>query len=100
MNYLIDPTFTKFNRLFALLFENEDDRTFFLKYYVPSLETKELNVLIDTRRVFDTPIKNIKETYENIIETGRKDFITTLHIVTIIQIHLEVYGSLKEMNYQ
>ena len=67
---------------------------------MPSLETKELSVLIDTRRVFDTPIKNIKETYESIIETGRKDFITTLHIVTIIQIHLEVYGSLKEMNYQ
>ena len=27
------------------------------------------------RRFFDTPIKNIKETYEKIIETGRKDFI-------------------------
>ena len=27
VNYLIDPTFTKFNRLFVLSFENEDDRT-------------------------------------------------------------------------
>ena len=44
---------------------------------MPSLETKELNVLIDRRRFFDTPIKNIKETYEKIIETGRKDFITS-----------------------
>ena len=29
LNYLIDPTFTKVNRLFVLLFENENDRTFF-----------------------------------------------------------------------
>ena len=27
LNYLIDPTFTKFNRLFVLSFENEDDGT-------------------------------------------------------------------------
>ena len=26
LNYLIDPTFTKVNRLFALSFENENDR--------------------------------------------------------------------------
>ena len=26
LNYLLDPTFTKVNRLFALLFENENDR--------------------------------------------------------------------------
>ena len=26
LNYLIDPTFSKFNRLFVLPFENEDDR--------------------------------------------------------------------------
>ena len=29
LNYLIDPTFNKFNRLFVLTFENEDDRTSF-----------------------------------------------------------------------
>ena len=37
LNYLIDPTFTKVNRLFVLSFENEEDRTFFSKYYVPSV---------------------------------------------------------------
>ena len=26
LNYLINPTFNKINRLFVLLFENEDDR--------------------------------------------------------------------------
>ena len=36
LNYLIDPTFTKVNRLFVLLFENENDRTSFSKYHVPT----------------------------------------------------------------
>ena len=31
LNYLIDPTFTKVNRLFALSFENENDRRSFSK---------------------------------------------------------------------
>ena len=30
LNYLVDPTFTKVNRLFVLSFKNEDDRTSFL----------------------------------------------------------------------
>ena len=29
LNHLIDPTFTKANRLFVLSFENEEDRTSF-----------------------------------------------------------------------
>ena len=29
LNYLIDPTFNKVNRLFVLSFENEEDRTSF-----------------------------------------------------------------------
>ena len=29
LNYLIDPTFTKINTLFVLLFENEEERTSF-----------------------------------------------------------------------
>ena len=46
-NYLIDPTFNKVNRLFVLSFENEEDRTSFSKYYVPKVEIKDFNVLID-----------------------------------------------------
>ena len=38
LNYLFDQTFTKANRLFALSFENEDERISFLKYFVPSVE--------------------------------------------------------------
>ena len=55
-NYLIDPTFTKVNRLFVLWFEND--------------QIKHFNMLIDGKSFFDMPIKNDEETYEEII--GKK----------------------------
>ena len=77
LNYLIDPTFTKVNRLFVLSFENEDDRRSFSKYYVPNVQIKDFNVLIDGKSFFDMPIKNEEETYEQIIEMGRNNDYTT-----------------------
>ena len=47
LNYLIDPTFTNVNRVFVLNFENEYNRTSFSKHYVPKVEIKDFNVLID-----------------------------------------------------
>ena len=41
LSYLIDPTSTKVNRLFALSFENEEDRTYFSKNHVPKVEIKD-----------------------------------------------------------
>ena len=64
LNYLIDPTFTKVNRLFVLLFENENDRTSFSRYYVPNVQIKGFNVLIDVKRFFEMSIKNGEETYK------------------------------------
>ena len=49
LNYLINPTFNKVNRLFVLSFENEEDRTSFSKYYVPKVEIKDFNILIDEK---------------------------------------------------
>ena len=68
LNYLIDPAFSNFNRLFALSFENEDDRISYYKYYMPSVEIKDYNVLIDGNASFELPIKNIEKTYEKIIQ--------------------------------
>ena len=47
LNHLIDPTFPNVNRLFVLSLENEEDWTYFSKYYVPKVEIKDFNVLID-----------------------------------------------------
>ena len=77
LNYLIDPTFTKVNRLFVLSFENETDRTSFSKYYVPKVEIKDFNNLIDGKPFFEIPIKNKEEAYEQILEMSKNNDYTT-----------------------
>ena len=52
LNYLIDPTFTKVNRLFVLSFENQNDRTSFSRYYVSNVQIKVFNVFIDGKCFF------------------------------------------------
>ena len=67
LNYLIDQTFNKVNRLFVLSFENEEDRTFFWKYYTPKVEIKDFKLLVDGKSLFDVPVKkqrrNIRKSY-------------------------------------
>ena len=76
LNYLIEPTFTNVNRLFVLTFENEDYRTSFSKYYVPKVEIKDFNVLIDGKPFFEIPVKNKEDAYEAIIEMTRNNDYT------------------------
>ena len=73
LNYLIDPRFTNVNRLFVLLFKNEDEdvRTSFKKYYLRSVEIKDFNVLIDGKQFFEIPAKNKEEAYKQIIEISK-----------------------------
>ena len=77
LNHLIDPTFTKVNRLFVFSFKNEEDRTSFSKYYVPKVEMKDFNVLIDGKIFFDVPVKNKEEAYEKIISIDKNNNYTT-----------------------
>ena len=77
LNYLIDSTFTNVNRLFVLTFENEYDRTSFSKYYLPKLEIKDFNVLIDAKLFFEIPVKNKEEACEAIIEMSKNNDYTT-----------------------
>ena len=79
-NYLIDPTFTNVNRLFVLSFTRTnagDDRDSFSDYYVPNVEVKDFNVLIDGKSFFDLPVKNEEEAYEKIIERSNNSDYTT-----------------------
>ena len=77
MNYLIDPTFDKFHRLFVLAFQNEEDRSSFSKYYTPTVEINDYNVLIDQKTFLEIPIKNKEETDEAIAELIRNSNYTT-----------------------
>ena len=80
LNYLIDPTFTNVNRLFVLLFTRDnagDNRDSFSHYFVPNVEIKDFNVLIDGKSFFDLPVKSEEEAYEKIIEMSRNNDYAT-----------------------
>ena len=82
LNYLIDPTFSNVNRLFVLSFENEEDRTSYYTYYMPTVEIKDYNILIDGNAFFELPIKDIEETYEKIIQiTDNSGFYTKRNLL-------------------
>ena len=66
LNHLIEPSFQGVNTLFVLAFENDAQRTSNKRYYIPNVEIKDYNVMIDGKNFFDQPIKNNKVTYENI----------------------------------
>ena len=79
LNHLIEPSFQGVNRLFVLAFENDNHRTIHDRYYLPNVEIKDYNTLINGENFFDQPIKNNKVTYENIrkIARGQGDDYTT-----------------------
>ena len=79
LNHLVEPSFQGVNRLFVLAFENNDDRTSDEQYYLPTVEIKDHNIMINGENFFDQQIKNNKVTYENIrkIVTGQGDDYTT-----------------------
>ena len=83
LNHLIEPTFQGVNRLFVLAFENDDDRTNDKQYYLPTVEIKDYNIMINGENFFDQPVKYFNVTYENIrkIATGQGDDYTTGYLL-------------------
>ena len=80
LNYLIDPTFMNVNRLFVLSFprnNNTDSRYSFSNYYVPKVQIKDFNVLIDGKSFFVLSVKSEEEAYEKIIEMSNNNDYTT-----------------------
>ena len=79
LKHLVEPSFQGVNRHFVLAFENDDDRTSDDQYYLPTVEIKDYNIMINGENFFDQPIKNNKITYDNIrkIAIGQGDDNTT-----------------------
>ena len=71
LNHLINPSFQGVKRRFVLSFENEDDRKSHSTYYLPKVEIKEYNVMIDGKIFFDQPINSMTKTHENIRKIAR-----------------------------
>ena len=79
LNRLVEPSFQGVNRLFVLAFENHNHRISTKRYYLPIVEIKDYNIMINGENFFDQPIKNNKVTYESIrrIATSQGDDYTT-----------------------
>ena len=64
LDYLIDPTFRNVNTLFVLLFKNSDDdptKNSFEEYYMPFIEIKNFNGLVENKPYFNQSVKNKEE---------------------------------------
>ena len=57
LNHLVEPSFQGVNRLFVLAFENDTQRASHSGYYLPNVELKVYNVMINGENFFDQPIK-------------------------------------------
>ena len=60
LNNLIEPSFQLVNRLFVLAFEHDngnDQRISNKRYYLPNVEIKDYNVIIDGKIFFNEPVK-------------------------------------------
>ena len=66
LNRLIEPSFQGVNRLFVLAFEDDGQRISNRRHYIPDVEIKDYNVMIDGKNFFEQPVKNDKVAYENI----------------------------------
>ena len=58
----LDPSFQGFNRLFLMAYSRADNnqatRNVQQKYYLPRIDLKIYNVIIDGRNVYDNPIES------------------------------------------
>ena len=83
LNYLINPSFQGVSRPFVLSFENENDRTSHLTYYILKVKIKDYNIIIDGKNFFDQAIDSMAKTYENIrkIAIGYRDDYTTGYLL-------------------
>ena len=69
----LSPSFQGVNRPFFLSFKDDDGRESHKQYYLPALEIKDYNVVIDGRNFWDQPLKKDLKTFDNIrkILTGQ-----------------------------
>ena len=68
LDYLIDHSFRSINRFYNLSLKNGDDdptRNYFDEYYMPLIEIKDFDELIDNKSFFDQPVKKNKRRMKN-----------------------------------
>ena len=57
LNHLVESSFQGVNRRFVLAFENDAERRSNKRYYLPNIEMKNYNVMIDGKNLSDQLVK-------------------------------------------
>ena len=81
--------------MFILSFKSGNDdpkRNLFDRYYLPLIEIKDFNALIDNKPFFDQPVKNKQEAYEKLIDMSINDGYTAVNILDYL--HHRKYSKL------
>ena len=78
----LDPSFQGVNRLFIMAYDATDDkynRNNRRKYYLPRIDLKKYNVIIDGRNFYDNPIERDIEKYRELkkVMIGKGEDYTT-----------------------
>ena len=60
-----------------------DNRNSFSRYYVPNVEIKDFNVLIDGKSFFDLTVKYEEEAYEKIIDVSNNNDYATGNLLDL-----------------
>ena len=82
-NYInLDPSFQGVNRLFVMAYSREDNdltRDGRKKYYLPRIDLKKYNVIIDGRNFYDNPVESDIEKYRELkkVMIGKGEDYTT-----------------------
>ena len=80
--FSLDLSFQGVNRLFVLAYSrlaNQPTRDGRIKYYLPRIDLKKYNVIIDGRNFYDNPIENDVEKYRELkrVMIGKGEDYTT-----------------------
>ena len=83
-NKLTDPTFRNINRLFEKKKKNGDDdpkRNSCDEYYMPLVENKDFNTVIDNKSCSDQSAKSKQEVHEKLVQMARSNDYTTRNLL-------------------
>ena len=66
LDILLDPSFQGVFKVAVEPFVNIADKQSLIELFNSGVEIEDYNVMIDGRKVFDQPLKNNEQTYDNI----------------------------------
>ena len=92
LDYLIDPSFQRVNRLFVLSFEDNAHSKGYNQYFLPTIETKDYNVMIDDKTFFISQIKTIQK---HMIVFKKMHQVTEMIMQLVVYLALIIWKNIK-----